>query len=392
VTKIIILDPSCVTVSRSHHVSSVSGHVRVFQAAGLNVIACTNTGCHINLPGAENHPVFPYTIYDDVRSRHANNFMRLVKKPHYYLLRKRARNSIEKILKSRNIDNIDHIFVPTVDWILFQGLFDLYTETDLNPALHLLIMYEKAGWMTGGYPYKKIIRKVNLLKASGKNIFIYTETRKHATSLKDEIGVAPEPVPYPAFPFTETPVRRPENNSIVIGALGGGRRDKGYGMLPEIITRFNKTCAEQDKTVFLVQRARMEDNLEPQTATLASIKNVVLLDNQLSQQDYEQHFLKCDIAIFPYSRVYASRGSGIVNEAVANAIPIICSDETSLCEAITCGNGLPAGNADDFASALIKMIVDLDGYKSRARKASNDFIHNLYDNPVLRNIYKQLQA
>ena len=384
--KIVILDPSCVRDSRSHHVNAVTGHARTFHAAGLNVLVCTNASCTIDLPHAENHPVFTYTIYDDVRSNHTSRTMRLLKRPYYYLLKYKSYNLIESFLNHQNFGDSDHIFVPTVDWILFQCLVKLYTSRNNNPALHLLLMYEKANWMTGGYPYQDIIKIINQLRMAGKNVFIYTETRTHAAHLKDDIGFVPAQYPFPAFPLTMRHEINVPDNYIYVGALGGGRRDKGYHMLVDIVNRFNKSQSDSGKIRFLIQRARPEDRLEQQSALLGKIDNVVLLDNQLTKQEYECNLLKCDIAIFPYSQVYATRGSGIVNESVANAIPIICSKETSLCEAITCKNGIPAKTVNDFVLALKEMIINLDSYKLCAQKARDDFINNLYDNPVILNI------
>ncbi|MGH8120031.1 MAG: hypothetical protein ACRESK_05380, partial [Gammaproteobacteria bacterium] len=116
------------------------------------------------------------------------------------------------------------------------------------------------------------------------------------------------------------------------------------------------------------------------------IKNVMLLDNRIPRQVYENNLLQCHIALFPYSNVYAARGSGAVNEAVANGIPIICSRDTALAEAITCGNGLTATTAGDFAQSISNIIERFDFFHAKAITARKLYLDNLLNNPVIRNI------
>ncbi len=382
---IVILDPSCIRDSRSHHMNAIIGHTRTFIATGYHIILGTNSDCRIDYPGADNNPVFNYTIYDDFKSNATRYYKRLAKKPYYYFKAINTRRAIESIFQHNHIDKTDHVFIPTTDWILLQSLAKVYSRQKSVPFLHLLVMYEHGNWMTGGYPYKKIIK--TLRNFNQERVFIYTETRRHAKQLENLLGFLPANYPYPAFPFDGQQFAHKSEEKIHVGALGGGRRDKGYGLLPDIINRFNETYSSHDNVIFLVQRARKEDQLDEQTRLLEGIKNVVILDNQLARQDYEKYLLGCDMAIFPYnSRVYSTRGSGIVNEAVANSIPIICSADTALTEAIICDNGKIAGSINEFALSIIDIIKNINQYKANAENAKKIFLDNLYNNPVIKDI------
>ena len=382
-----ILDPSCDGDLRAHHVNSVTGHAHAFTRAGCRVVLCANARCSTAIKDTVVHPVFPYTIYDDVRKHHTNRHIRILKQPCYFLLANKIYHLLKKIIDVHHINGIDHIFIPTLDWILFQALARLYAgDRTMLPSLHLLLMYEKANWMTGGYPYLKILQGIRKLQDRGKNIFIYTETRKHAMRLQDTLGFVPDNYPFPALPVAGPAPVAKDNNKIRIGVLGGGRRDKGYNLLPDIIRIFNKSYTGSKEVIFIIQRARREDLLEKETGLLKQIKNVVLLENRIPVQVYENNLLQCHVALFPYSDVYATRGSGAVNEAVANGIPIICSGDTALAEAITCGNGLTAATAVEFALAIINIIGRLDFYTTQAKNAKESYLDNLYGNPVIRNI------
>jgi len=383
--KIVILDPSCTGDSNSHHMNALIGHARTFIAAGYHVILGTNAICRVDYPGTENNPVFNYTIYDDFSSNTIRFYKRLIKKPYYYSKVINTSKAIEFVFQNNLIDDTDHVFIPTLDWILLQSLVKIYESQNRVPFLHLLIMFEKSKWMTGGYPYKKIIKI--LRNFNQDRIFIYTETRRHAKNLEKILGVLPANYPYPAFAFDNQNLSIKPEDKIYVGALGGGRKDKGYGLLPDIIKKFNETYSSHDNVIFPVQRARMEDQLEAQDRLLEDIKNVMILDNHLARQDYEKYLLSCDMAIFPYfSSVYATRGSGIVNEAVANGIPVICTAGSALTEVILCNNGKAASNIDEFAQSIIDIINNLNLYKTNAENAKIIFMENLCNNQVIKNI------
>ncbi|HKK16248.1 MAG TPA: glycosyltransferase [Gammaproteobacteria bacterium] len=384
---IIILDPSCVDDSRTHHLYSLKGHAHVFHTAGYNVIAGSNINCTLELSECKNYPLFSYTVYDEIRSASTGKLKRFLKKPCYsYLVRKTA-GSIRNLLDENNIVKSDHVFIPTCDWIMLQSLARLVKKNEFPPSLHLLFMYERANWMTAGYPYSRLLALLKELLAKRGNIYIYTETERHAANLENELGFRPASFPFPALPFDTKRQSGSQYGNIHIGALGGGRKDKGYQLLPGIIKKFNETCPDHAKSRFLIQRARQEDRINAVTKELELIDNVQLLDNQLGRDEYSISMMKCDIALFPYSDVYKVRGSGIVNEAVANGIPLVCSADTALSEAITYENGLTALTIEDYAQSIAKIIGNIDRFRKNAEVARSRFIENFYNNPVIRNIH-----
>lgn len=361
------------------------GHAHVMAASGMQVILGTNNNCTINNPDFDNNPIFTYSIYDDVRNNKTGLFARFLRKPHYVSLIEEIANSIKQLAKSKLITANDHVFVPTLDWLLYQALLQVFIDPDKSPYLHLLLMYEHANLITGGYPYAKLIRSLNNRLGSNRKIFVYTETACHAQRLATMLGFLPGCYPYPALPFTDKNIIS-SSGTIFVGALGGGRRDKGYELLPDIINRFNHIYTENN-VVFVIQEARKEDRLSLDTGLLRKINNVILLDNELTRSDYEKYFLNCDITLFPYNTsVYQCRGSGIINEALANAKPIICSSGTALVEALTVDNGMCSGTVDEFANSVIHIIKHLDQYVENAEKAKDRYLQELYNNPVIINI------
>lgn len=383
--KILILDPSCEGDKHSHHLNAITGHATVMHKAGLQVILGTNFNCKLENSGLDNNPVFKYTIYDDYRNKRTGYLSRLFRRLRYIALIKHIAASIRLLTRKKSIEARDHIFIPTTDWLMYQALLNIFQKHPQLPYLHLLFMYEDGNWLTGGYPYLEIIDSLKSQISGNEKLFIYTETLCHARHLGSALGIQIEPYPYPALPFTNNN-KKTETDTIYIGALGGGRKDKGYALLPEIINKFNKMYTGNN-VMFIIQEARFEDKLLQETTQLKKIHNVTLLCNELKRKEYESYLLKCDITLFPYNEfVYQCRGSGIVNEAVANDIPVLCSEGTSLTEAIISGNGASADSVDEFAINLIQMTENLDQYEKNAKIAKESYLLQLYNNPVIRNI------
>ena len=386
--KVLILDPSCVADSRTHNMNSVLGHARTFISAGYDVITGTNIKCNIDRKHIKNCPVFIYTIYDDHRKKRTGVYKRLLFMFYYRHLVRKTTKAIKLLIQNNDIGKHDHIFIPTTDWILFKSLLNIYSKKTNRPYLHLLLMYEKGRWMTGGYPYKRIINNLKYFGELQKDIFIYTETEQHAKNLSKSIGFIPPKYPFPSFPVTTGGKGLPTDKYTYIGVMGGGRKDKGFALLPMIISKFNQRYNNHESTRFIIQKPRIEDRLDSELHKLEQISNVLLLDNFLPWDKYCQYLVQCDIAIFPYSNVYFSRGSGLVNEAVAYNIPIICSENTALTEAITHNNGKSARSVDEFADALIEIIENMNTYKDNAAMAKSEYLNKLHNNPVIVNIKK----
>ncbi|MGH8120520.1 MAG: hypothetical protein ACRESK_07895, partial [Gammaproteobacteria bacterium] len=250
--RVIILDPSCDGDLRSHHVNSVTGHAYAFTKAGLKVELCVNEKCRNTFEDALMHPFFPYTIYDDFRKHQISRHFRILNQARHLVTVNIVYHLINKFIDENHIDRADHIFIPTLDWILFRTIRRTCFIRASAPSLHLLLMYEKANWMTGGYPYEKILQGIKKLRNRGNNVFIYTETREHALRLKEVLGFIPENYTFPALPVAVSQADSRANDKICVGVLGGGRRDKGYNLLPEIIRMFNEAYTGSNQVTFII--------------------------------------------------------------------------------------------------------------------------------------------
>jgi hypothetical protein len=103
-----------------------------------------------------------------------------------------------------------------------------------------------------------------------------------------------------------------------------------------------------------------------------------VIDRSVDDEEYQQIINRIDILLLPYEADrYKRKGSGIAQEALANAIPFICSSETALTDFLVSGNGECAQSNEEFASALLKITLHYDEYFNRAILAAA--IHDRLD-------------
>ncbi len=392
--KLYILEPSAIQLDRTHNLISLLNYSYYFSKRNITISWVTNARCKYIHNNIDNYSLFNYTMYDKNNRYKQSKFPKLIRaldkvsfiKTKYTI--KKTEKSIQSLFKQALISGNDHFFIPTTDWIILNSIVNCIKYIDIKncPSLHFLFMYREASWMTGGYPYSQMIKMLTTSSQFKKKIYIYTETKKHAEILSKTLGTKIHHIPFPSFPVT-TSKHNPRRKKIVICSLGGGRRDKGFDKLSLIVSDFLKRYQHSENIQFVFQKPRNQDHLEESLSQLLTFKNVKILNNQLSNTEYEERLVSSDIFLFPYHKnTYFLRGSGIVWEAVANSKPLVCTKGTALEEALICENGLSAETISDFSKALIKIINSLSHYKKNAEICSEHYYKNMINNPMIRKI------
>lgn len=381
--RVFIVEPSAIAFDRTHAAKSILGHSRALRSVGINVEWITNADSTLQEDEIQNHRVLTYTIYDDVRNGYTG-IKRHIRFIYYWYLVQATRKKLREVFKHQQVSSADHIFVPTSDWILLQAIQLLSEETGYQnrfPVLHILIMYENANWMTGGYPYQKLIR---LLKNFNLSIYFYTETERHAKRLSVNLGLKVSSYPFPCFKEEESISGRRQDCNICF--LGGGRKDKGYQLVPGIISKLQRIGLKQ-KPRFTVQTPRPEDGLGAELEALRHLDDVLVMENRVSESAYRKTIESCAILVFPYQQnVYHARGSAIVNESVANGIPFVCTRNTSLEEMLAEDNGSSASGEEEFAMAIADIIDNYGRYHENAARMATVYQARLLDSVLIGNI------
>ncbi len=335
------------------------------------------------------HRLFEYTAYDDVRRGCTKRWQRWLAIPRYRALGGSTVEALASLFAATNVTHRDHLLVVTTDWLMLKALDALSRRKRFFgnfPRIHLIFMYEQANWMTAAYPYKKMIRAVAAMSARQLEIFIYTETAAHSKNLSFALNAEVAVYPFPSLPPTR---KLPLNahGKLRVSALGGGRRDKGFALLPAIVRSFNRSYTDERPLEFVIQRPRPEDRLTVAERELEGIDNVVLLANRLDQTEYEESLARADIVLLPYERnAYRVRGSGVVNEAVAAGKVILCTEGISLAEQIRCGNGAVATTPNSYARRLVEFVNDWERFQAAAAAAGEAYRRDYFDNALVSRI------
>ena len=394
--RVIVLEPSAVEYDRTHNFNSILGYTRLFLKRNIATVWATNHKCRILPNDIENYPLFAYTIYDDAKKEKRDELLRIKSSPATNLFEYAKEkilltwSALNQVARNANVTAEDHIFAATADWILFNALMRMITDpTASMPYLHLRFLYETADWMTGGYPYEEMLSQLKEIGLLNKKLFVYTETKAHARKMSRALGI---PVERCMSPVSNGHSGQPEpklRNKFSVLLLGGGRRDKGFHLLPDIIHEFDRINRNGVNVEFVVQKPRTMDNLENHLRQLQGIPKVKVKANTLGKSEYENCLQACDCMLFPYDKgTYEIRGSGIVSEAVAAGKPFICTRGTALEESITHGNGLVASSAAEFAHGILRVAENTDLFIENAVRAADDYQRSMIENPIIRNVLR----
>ncbi len=372
---VLIYEPSAIG-GRTHNLKALVNWSKIIQAAGLNVEWLCNS--KLVFENDISYKVFKdldYTIYDDIHLKRFNKRDRCFDFIKHKILVVKTALVLATYLKQGR-----HIFFPTFDWIALEALYLLSRICKFNSVLHFNVMYEHGNWMTGGYSFPKVVNALKKLSVSA-NIHLYTETTAMAEKLKSvtslEVGCC-------AFPVINFNVSEASNKDFTVGCLGGGRRDKGFDLLPAIV----EYVLQKDPTIkFNIQMPREEDGLGKEVGLLKKASNVHLLPNTLTEEQYLNYFSASSILVFPYSDVYRARGSGVVYESVASKKPFICSEDTGLIDALYSSNGYSVERTpEQFAYHIIKAKQAQAALKENAIKAADIYRERLYKCDLIKNI------
>ena len=189
----------------------------------------------------------------------------------------------------------------------------------------------------------------------------------------------PTLAPYPVG--TEPrPARATRKRSLRIGYLGQARCEKGFDRLAAILCQFetlHRQAGAKRRDVpaisAIVHAAGSEKMARVFEEDAQGLRIVELIDRTLDEDEYRRREIleRIDVLILPYDiDRYARKGSGIVQEAIANAIPFVCSAQTALVDFLTEKNGECARTDEEFASSLLKIVLNYDRYLDRAIAAA----------------------
>ena len=175
----------------------------------------------------------------------------------------------------------------------------------------------------------------------------------------------------PPFAGLEAAHSRVGKRAFAIGILGYQREEKGFKLVPELVKRLLDARRDIAILVHNCDPAFMAD-VQAELRKMAScFDRLVLREGPLAPGGWERTLASCDLILCPYDPVaFETRCSGMLNEAIANAIPVVVPAKTSLSRMLE-DFGSPGAVFESWSACSVAAAVNtvLDAYDGHAQSA-----------------------
>lgn len=284
---------------------------------------------------------------------------------------------------------VDLVFAPTVTIQHILG-WRMFASRHLGKTvgrLVLLIRNSVASYQDGSdVPHFK--SSAQLLAASLRSFRRYerdggftfaTDSERLADEYEALSSMRPVVFPSPrTAPLTgAVPASAKAGGAVVFSSLGPARFEKGIDVFQNAIGQL-LARGEVPKARFVIQwNMPFHDAsghlVVPEPALVADDR-VRVLTQDLSSEEYNSELFASDCIVLPYRREsYFARISGIAVEAATAGIPMIYTRGTwceDLVRSSGAGIGIPDGDADALAEAIVEIAAHIDQYKAQAATAA----------------------
>ena len=291
------------------------------------------------------------------------------------------RAELERLIDSSGFGPGDHMVFPSLDARLGRALLEIVAERGLKamPALHLRLMYNEATTSAGALDYQGLVERIAATGQVGDRLSLHCETIAHADRLSHLIGAPVGVAPFPAPPLPPPGSGR----KLTVGFFGEARAEKGFDLLEPIVASF------QDRHADLAGQVAWRFHAGGETIEAALARDEVRARRRRGGQDvlyrfgalgpaaYEQMRAEADIVLAPQDpHIYAERGSGVAQEALAGGRPLVCRDGSSL--AAESGAAVAAAaEIEGLADALADIVRAPTPWFERARAGAEAFAKRL---------------
>lgn len=298
-------------------------------------------------------------------------------------LRALYRDELAGLIDRMRLTTEDHLVFTSLDARMGRAVLNLIAERGLSrlPALHLRLMYDETTPTAGGLDYGALVERLAATGQVGGRLTLHCETRKHARDLSRRLKA-----PVGAAPFPAAPLSPPEplgDRKLTVAFLGEARAEKGFDRLPDVLSAFDRRHPDlRDKVAWRFHAGG--DTVEATAARDATRDrptppglDVRYRFGPVPPLAYERLREEADIVLaLQDPRVYARRGSGVAQEAVAGGRPMVCLEGSSVSREPGAA-ALAAQTASEVADAVAEMASDLQPWLDRAAKGAEVFRRRL---------------
>lgn len=279
----------------------------------------------------------------------------------------------------------DVVLLHTLGWgevdAILYGLLGLSADdVDALPHIRLLFRYPLS-WLNE--PWRSsLVRAFAKLRGDPRlcrKLGFLSDTEPLARSFTRLFGHAftVMPIPFRTDLLEGEPAGRGDGGSapLTIGYFGDARPEKGFSLLPPMLSRLWPTAIRSGKARFLVQSHFNTPGGEPgmlqarnQLLQFAA-PQVELTMAPLATADYYRRLQACDAILIPYDPDgYAERSSGILVEALVAGKPVIVPQGSWMAGQVSAEHAAIYRHPDGLFEAVQGVIDRYPDYAAAARR------------------------
>jgi glycosyltransferase involved in cell wall biosynthesis len=364
--RLVILDPGLTTVL-SHNYSEANALVREARNLHLTTKIVCHRDAHKMVQKIPADPFFQQHSYGHMEDlRPAADFMAI------NFCNQATLKDLELLTATVNSD--DFVFFPTVTCNIVLAICQWLNHfaPANTPRFGLCFMFPpdtNTAFRPSAVASDTYRQAFALIPTALADRLVYTcEIDALSQTYEALLGTRPITLSIPTWAFdAEQPSR---TNEMRISFLGGGRAEKGFHLLPEVISIVRK---RYPATRFTVQAVGYETEfVNSVTSKLIMHQDVLtLIETPISDEHLRTAMKSSSVLLMPYDREkYKKRGSSLFTEAQRMGIPMVLPAGTEIGE-----DGLRKGNAVTFvefnAQSVANAVVQaIDRWEQLSQAAS----------------------
>ncbi len=296
--------------------------------------------------------------------------------------------TLKAMFSEVGIAKTDKILVHTGSDILLHSLMAVASElgSDVCPEIHYRSVRIED---VKEYSIAAHQQLVSLVKQG--TAYVYSETDSYRHDLADRGHNASAIDKLELAELAETRLDAPTIGSeLRVAILGGPRLEKGCMRLLDIGQHYQRLGGGKNlpKLRYVIHTPDRKKFVRRYAGILRRMKaqNILFEYSEETGMNsaYLDKMLSSHVVMLPYDPArYASRGSGLGCDAIANGRVILSSADCTMTEYVRNGNGLTATSNEEFAACLLKIATDYETFNKCAKSLCDEFVSRLSNNSLL---------
>lgn len=299
----------------------------------------------------------------------------------YFIIPRYFKSFYFEVIKC-NLDKNDHIFVQSCRRKDISCIYFFSNIEDVFPKIHLRVFFPPRKKFKSFFFYLTKIEKF----ITENKIFLYTEHGyKYELISKEMSSTNFLHETIPIFSFNK---RFLSNTDLTIGFVGQARKDKGFHLLPELISSLEKKNINLNYLIQFTSTIDMK-YYEGQIYNMAKInKRIRIINRYCNYKEYRDILKKIDIMPILHDLKHLTIGnSSVIYSCITNEIPIVIPENCShLKKILTFKSYEEAKDLENFAEKIIIISNNFNVYLQESKKLAINFKKTINDSALIKNL------